>query len=383
MELILSWAWLATAAWLIFRAFNQRGLLQPLAVTPPTALASRSRVAVIVPARDEAENIGPCLQSLLNQDFPASRLSVLVVDDHSGDDTAVLAARVAEKHAHVTVLRSPPLPARWIGKSHACWIAARAAAAGVDWLCFVDADVRATPALLSSAVADAESEGLDLLSVAPRQELKSFAERLVIPCGLFVLGFCQDLRKVQATGGNDATATGQFMLVRARVYEEIGGHAAICAAICEDLELARLIKRSGGNVVLRADNGLLSTRMYTGWRTLWPGFAKNLIDMFGGPASTLIVATAAVVLSWTAYLIPIADGISCARGGPGCSALIPALLASTSIVGLHIAGTFYFRIPFWYGFLFPLGYSAGALIAIDSIRKRLRGRVSWKGRTYP
>ncbi|HEU4660485.1 MAG TPA: glycosyltransferase [Pseudolabrys sp.] len=382
MELILSWAWLAIAAWLIFRAFNQRGLLQPLAKTPAAALERHASVAVIVPARDEAENIGECLQSLVNQDFPLSRLRILVVDDHSTDATAMLAARVAEKHPHVTVLRSPPLPPRWIGKSHACWIAARAAA-GVEWLCFLDADVRAAPALLSSAVAAAESENLDLLSVAPRQELQSFAERLVIPCGLFVLGFCQDLRKVQATDGDDATATGQFMLVRARVYEEIGGHAAICAAICEDLELARLIKRSGGTVTLRAHNDLLSTRMYTGWRTLWPGFAKNLIDMFGGPAPTLIVAAAAVVLSWAAYLVPLRDGISCARGGAGCTALVPAVLASASIIGLHIAGTFYFRIPFWYGFLFPLGYSAGALIALDSISKRLRGRVSWKGRTYP
>jgi chlorobactene glucosyltransferase len=63
--------------------------------------------------------------------------------------------------------------------------------------------------------------------------------------------------------------------------------------------------------------------------------------------------------------------------------LIPAALGSAAAFGLHIAGTSYFGIPLWYGLLFPLGYSAGALIAIDSVRRRLSGRVSWKGRTYP
>ena len=62
--------------------------------------------------------------------------------------------------------------------------------------------------------------------------------------------------------------------------------------------------------------------------------------------------------------------------------LVATLAASGAVVGLHVAATFYFRIPFWYGLLFPLGYTAGALIALDSVRRRLRGRVSWKGRIY-
>ena len=57
--------------------------------------------------------------------------------------------------------------------------------------------------------------------------------------------------------------------------------------------------------------------------------------------------------------------------------------ALTALIALHIAGAAYFGIPLWYGLLFPLGYSAGALLAIDSIWRRLRRRVTWKGRTYP
>ncbi len=66
----------------------------------------------------------------------------------------------------------------------------------------------------------------------------------------------------------------------------------------------------------------------------------------------------------------------------GAAALVLALAASGAAVGLHIAAMVYFRIPFWYGLLFPLGYTAGALLALDSVRRRLGGRTSWKGRIY-
>src|SRR6185312_6263193 len=90
VETILSWAWLAIAAWLIVRAFNQRGLLEPVAVKPPPPAKRAPAIAVIVPARNEAGNIGACLKSLIGQDYPPSRLSIIVVDDHSGDATPAI-----------------------------------------------------------------------------------------------------------------------------------------------------------------------------------------------------------------------------------------------------------------------------------------------------
>jgi chlorobactene glucosyltransferase len=236
---------------------------------------------------------------------------------------------------------------------------------------------------LSSAVKTARAQGLDLLSLMPRQELRSFAERLILPCGLILLSFVQDLRHCQSRSGNEVVATGQFMLVRRDAYEAVGGHAAVCAAICEDLEFARRLKQTGRAVLLMGGDGLLSTRMYTGWRTLWPGLAKNLVETLGGPPATLGLAFAAVILAWAAFIVPISDLAGWLRGDQGAlSALILALAGSGAALGLHVAATFYFRIPFWYGLVFPLGYTVGALIAIDSVRRRISGRVSWKGRIY-
>jgi len=384
VELALSFIWLAVVTWLIVRALNQRGLLQTLEPATPPPPHRAPEVAIIVPARDEAANIGRCLQSLVEQSYPKTQLRIVVVDDHSVDATPAIAAGFAAKHPQITVLRCPPLPPHWVGKAHACWIGAQAVGTDARWLCFIDADVWGEPGLVAGAIAAITSERLDLLSLAPRQELQSFAERLVMPCGLYLLAFYQDLRVVQARNGSEVTATGQFILVRRSLYEAIGGHAAVHSAICEDLMLARLLKRSGGYALLQDGRRLLSTRMYTGWSTLWIGIAKNLNEMLGGPARTIAIALAALALAWAALLIPLADAARCTRENPSaCIALIPALLGSAAAFGLHVAGAFYFRIPIWYGLLFPLGYSAGAAMAIDSVRRRLSGDVSWKGRTYP
>jgi chlorobactene glucosyltransferase len=309
---------------------------------------------------------------------------VLVVDDHSADRTVSIAEALAPHRPRLRVMSSPPLPSDWIGKSHACWIGARAVSADTEWLCFIDADVQAETALLASAIAAANADHLDVLSLSPRQRLGSFAERLMIPCGLYILAFCQDLRKLQSHQGDQVTATGQFMLIRRSAYEAVGGHCAIRTAICEDVALASLIKRAGGRVVLRDGGRLVASRMYSGWRTLWPGLAKNLVDMLGGPVMTITTALVATALAWAACLIPLADGLSCQQGvAASCLALIPASAGSVVIFGLHVAGTSYFGVPLWYGFLFPVGYTAGAFMSVDSVRRRLLGRTSWKGRTYP
>lgn len=364
---------------LILRAWRQRDFLKPLlpAATKP------ARIAVIVPARNEAENIAPCLTSLLAQDYPADVLSILAVDDSSTDGTPQLIAELAAHNPSLHALRSPALGEGWTGKCQACWVAAQSVQPDIEWLCFIDADMRAEPQLLASALAAANAEGADLVSLAPRHLLVSFAERLMIPCGLYFLAFYQDLKSKQAPGSGDVSVTGQFMLVRHSAYREIGGHAAVRGIISEDLALARLMKRAGYSVLLMDGTRLLATRMYRGWEGLWEGFSKNLTDMLGGPTRTLLSAIAAFVIAWALVLMPFAD-LAAAQSVPWqwWSSLVLALLAFAAIFALHVAGAVKFRIPLWYAFLFPIGYSIGSLMAVDSLRRRFTRRVPWKGRIY-
>jgi chlorobactene glucosyltransferase len=381
--LVVSVLFLATVVCLIVRAWRQSGLLArvaPSAAPPGSRLPS---LTLIVPARNESANIRTCLCSLLAQQYPAERLRIVVIDDDSQDDTAAVVASLAAGDSRVTLLSAPPLPPGWKGKAHACWCAVRALPADSEWLCFLDADMRAHPLALASAVRAAEAGGLDLLSLAPRHELGSLAERLIIPCGLYLLGFSQDLARIQAPESEEVVCTGQFMLVRRRAYDQVGGYAMVRGSICEDLEFAQLLKRKGRKVRLEDGSAVLVVRMYTGWRTLWPGIAKNLVDMLGGVPRTILTAAVAVVLSWAAVILPLIDAAACRSDASGaCVALLPAVLGSAAAFGLHLAGALHFGIPWWYGLLFPLGYTTGAFIALDSIRWRLIHRVKWKGRTY-
>jgi chlorobactene glucosyltransferase len=381
--LVVSFLFLATVVWLIARAWRQNGVLLRVAPTPAPAGVRLPALTVVIPARDESANISPCVRALLAQQYPSERLRIVVIDDDSHDDTAALVAAMVARDSRVTLLSAPALPPGWKGKAHACWYAVQAAPADTEWLCFLDADVRAHPLALASAVQLAQAGELDLLSLAPRHELGSLAERLIIPCGLYILGFSMDQARIQAPDSGEALCTGQFMLVRRRAYERIGGYARVRESICEDLDFARLLKRDGLKVRLEDGSAVLVTRMYTGWSTLWPGFAKNLVDMLGGPTRTLLIAASAVVLSWCAVILPLIAAVGCHGGTPGaCLALLPALLGSGAAFGLHLAGALHFGIPWWYGLAFPLGYTAGALIALDSIRWRLVRRVEWKGRRY-
>ncbi|HEU5018568.1 MAG TPA: glycosyltransferase family A protein, partial [Pseudolabrys sp.] len=369
--LVLSVLWCALVAWLIWRAIRQQGGIRQLAPCPIDA-ALAPDIAIIIPARDERENIGPCLKSLLAQEYPRNRLRVVVVDDESSDGTAEIVAEMARLDSRITLLSTPPLPPGWKGKVNGCCTGARAVPAKIQWLCFLDADMRAQPQAIAGAVQCALAEKLDLLSLAPRHELGSFAERLMLPCGHYLLAVTQDIRRIQTPESKEVIATGQFMLLRRAAYDDIGGHAAVCSDICEDLQLARLMKWSGHRVMLHDGSKLLSTRMYTGWRTLWPGFAKNLVDMVGGPLRTVLMAFAAVAVSWAAVLLPAFDLYAAANGSTlAAVATIPAALGALAAFALHIAGSRHFGIPFWYGLIFPVGYTAGAVMALDSLRWRL------------
>ena len=185
VELAVSCGWLVTVCWLLFHAFNQSKQFRHVSLASREPNGQAEKVAIVVPARNESFNIRRCVESLLGQRYPRTLLRVIVVDDHSADDTAAIVRSIAEREPALALLVSPPLPPSWVGKSHACWIGTRAISSDTDWICFVDADVWGEPDLIASAVECAVRERIDLLSLAPRHEVGSFAERLMLPCGHF------------------------------------------------------------------------------------------------------------------------------------------------------------------------------------------------------
>src|SRR5215472_5098865 len=223
----------------LVRAVRQSRHYENLPASRAVATSVLPSIAAIIPMRNEGGNIDTCLGGLLAQDYPRERLSIIVVDDNSSDDSAALVRRYIG-NGRVALIEAGALPEGWAGKPHACWQGALAARA--DWLCFLDADTVAAPALLKSAIAAARQKKLDMLSLAPFQELSFFFDRLLIPFGFLSIAATQDLGRVNDAACAEATANGQCLLIRRRCYFEIGGHAAVRREICEDRALARRIK---------------------------------------------------------------------------------------------------------------------------------------------
>lgn len=347
--------------------------------------ADAPRVAIIVPARNEAATIASCLGSLAAQSYPHAALTLFAIDDGSTDGTAARLREVAAREPRLRLLEPAALPEGWTGKNYACWRGALAAAdADAEFLCFIDADTEAQPALLTTAVAFARRRSLDMVSLEPFQQLSNFLDRLVIPEGLLAIAATQDLRRVTDAKSDHVPANGQFILVRAASYFAAGGHAAVRGEICEDSALAGRLKDTGAALALVGAERLIRTRMYASARDVWQGLSKNVTEVYGGIAATLAIVAAGLLVGWGSLLLPLWAGLVAALAPSplAIGGFTLALLTSVAVYATQAALARNFRIPFWYGLLFPLSCTLGALIAVNAVIWRRRGRVVWKGRLY-
>jgi chlorobactene glucosyltransferase len=349
---------------------------------PPPA-ESAPLVSIIVPARNEAVNISPCVASLLNTQYPS--VEIIVVDDGSTDGTSDI-VRILEEHSagRLRLLEGEPLPAGWLGKPWACWQGYRHARG--ELLLFTDADTRHDDALLGHAVGALERNSADMVTVLPRQLMVSFWERLILP-HIFAILFMRyhDLKRVNRTRNpQDVIANGQFILLRREAYDAIGGHEALRREVVEDQRLAQLLVQGGRRMFAAHAHDIMDTRMYRSLDGIVEGWSKNLA-----------LGSRAAAPSWISPAIPwlIALFIATAWVLPPTAmllgALTPLVSGATFTWGL-LATAFsllywgvmlaFMGVPIVYAVLYPLG---AAMSAALFVRSAVRGsRVAWKGRQY-
>ncbi len=217
-----------------------------------------TKVTVIVPARNEEQDLAAALESILRQ--TEVTLEVLVVDDHSTVRTGVIADAAARADPRVQVIHHPPLPPGWLGKSNAMHQAV--ARASGEYLLFTDADILYQPACLAIALAEMEQHQLDFLSLFPLLRCGSLWENVLTPgfaWGIMVHFARPGLRDGTGPG---AYAAGAFMLVRRGAFQAIGGFEAIKADMCDDIALARQLKKHGYHIGFRAARHLLQVRLF-------------------------------------------------------------------------------------------------------------------------
>lgn len=380
----LAWALVAAAPWVVIpplamlRVRRSRSLDDESATSPPLA----PLVSVIVPARNEARNIGRCVRSILASAYPA--LELIVVDDHSQDETAALAQKAAAGDTRLRVVSNPPLPDGWFGKQWACTTGVGAAHG--ELLLFTDADTEHAPDLLPRAVNALLRDRVALLTVAGHQETHGFWERLLQPQVFWMLlvRYGGTERVSEARRAEDVIANGQFLLVRRSAYNSVGGHASVRDKVAEDLALAQRFHRAGLGVRLVRGDEQLSTHMYASLSEVIAGWGKNIyaggIDAMPGGRVGRIVFPLVLPLLPLMTVAPVLVLAIALAGVLGSGWLLwSALSAGANIVWwAFIYRGFHQRV--WYGLAAPLG---AAMLLYIIARSIARGRrVGWKGRQY-
>jgi cellulose synthase/poly-beta-1,6-N-acetylglucosamine synthase-like glycosyltransferase len=353
---------------------------QQLEAVENSQLDERPRVSIIIPARDEARNIGQTLQCITQLDYPEERIEVIVVNDRSTDATAEIVSRFAAEYANIRLLDTPALPDGWTGKSHGCQYGANAAHG--DWLAFIDADTYVKPPLIASAIAYAESNDIELLSLIPFQIVTSFQERISLP-GIF-LGFASviDFRRVNDPNEPQAVANGQFLLFSRSGYQRIGSHQAIRQQLSDDLAFARRAKELGLNFRCLFADRLIETRMYRSLAEVWGGFSRNAVDIMRATSLLPLFARALRSLLVAAGLLLLPATTLWLEGGSVTPATVISIGTLIILVVIFWLTLRELRIPSIYLLTVPFGLVVHGVVLINSYLQRKWGIRAWKGRAY-
>lgn len=335
-------------------------------------------ISVLIPARNEAESIGPCLEAVLaNQGVD---LEVIVLDDDSEDDTAAVVRAWSARDGRVKLNSAETLPPGWCGKQFACHQLAQLATH--DYFVFLDADVRLSPDALVRMTRAFETRGVALWSGFPRQITGSIAEQLLIPLIHFVLlGFLSLRRMRLSKRPAFAAGCGQLMMTERSAYQQAGGHAAIRQSLHDGLQLPRAYRRQDLRTDIFDATDVATCRMYHDATEVWQGLKKN---------ATEGVASPRLIMPVTAMLV--------------CGQILPFMLLPMAmlrdnvpsyLMWLSTAAVALAWLPRWFAAwryrqswlgacLHPIGI--GLFLAIQwnaLVSSMSRRKVAWKGRPYP
>ena len=370
----------------IFTFWNYRGGFVLRAEQAAQPLSSAPKVSIIVAARNEEEALPAALESLLRLDYPD--YEVILVNDDSTDRTGLIAdnwARRPQAMGRLIVIHNRKLPPGWTGKVHALSLAVRAASG--EWILATDADVIFHPALLRLAVARALREGAQLLSLAPEIQLRSFADKVVLPAFSLFLTTLFPLRLVNHPSFPRALAAGAFILMSRADLEALGGYERLRKTVIEDVRMAELFKQNGRRIRLDMTRDLFRTRAYGSWQGIREALSRSA---FEGAGFSVAKIMAGVVVGNILCVLPsatlLARLICDARlGQPSKDNLALALALGTCIASflVYLPFLIFFRVSPLYVFALPLATVFYSAVSLNSAwQSAWGGGIHWKGRRY-
>lgn len=339
---------------------------------PDASLRVTERVSILIPMRNEAHRLRPCVESVLAQ-VGLQDAEVLILDDGSDDGTGDLVRAIVRDHPRVRVISGGdgPLPTGWLGKPWACERLGREATG--DVLVFLDADVVLEPGAIAAAVTDLRAQGQALVSPYPAQDAHTWLERLTQPMVSWSWIATLPMPLSDTTRPTWSAAIGQFLVIDAEAYRAAGGHRPVAHFVVEDVEVLRNLKRHGHRGGPVNGGFLARCRMYSSTQEVIAGYEKSLWSVFGSSTRALAMAAAMVGIYVAPPVIAVATRERSTRrwGMVGYLAGVAGRAA--------VARTTQERV--WPdAFTMPTSAAAFAALTVRSMMRHRDGALRWKGR---
>ena len=330
--------------------------------TPKRTSDLLESVGVIVPMRNEAENVEGLVATLAAQE---GSFHFYLLDDNSEDQTFELLQRFTGADSRFTVIKGASLDTKWIGKTWA--LQQLFEASKEDVLVSIDADVRLSNNAINKAVTTMHGARLDFVSPYPRQIARGFAERLIQPLLQWSWLTTVPLRYAENSGQKSmAVANGQFFVVRRSALISIGGYQTVKHAVIDDVFLARELIKSGSSGTVINGSAIAETHMYNSWHEIEAGYGKSLSKAFG----SIVGAVFVVAFLFLTSIAPLILGL---LGN------VYGWLGFAAIVGTRVLSAIKSRGNLLDSVLHPI--SVIALIYLIVYSYLMRGSIQWKGRT--
>ena len=334
-------------------------------------------ISVLVPARNEQENIETCLFSLLNQDYP--KYEVIVYDDNSTDRTYEILINLKQKYPHLIVIKGEEPKPGWTGKNYACYKLSLQAKG--ERILFTDADTIHSRNSLRIAMHCAVDRNADLLSLMPFQITLTFSEKLVIPLLHYTTFTLLPFYFLEKRGFSKFTiAIGQFMLFKKDIFFETGGYEGVKSAIAEDVWLGRKIKKLRHQLIVAEGLDILKCRMYRNFKGVWEGFSKNI---FAGLNYSTPFIFSVIFMYFVFNILPFVLFVFYSVVEVESVLVILTALQVSILYSTRFILSLRFKTSLFSVILHPVGITVLILIMLNSwIWVKFRGGARWKNRIY-
>lgn len=363
---------LASAIPLLMIISNLKAYLPP----PAYDIYIRPQISILIPARNEEGGIEAAIRSALATEN--ADVEVVVLDDHSEDNTAAIVSKIAMVDSRVRLENAPELPQGWCGKQHACHVLSQRAK--YEYLLFQDADVRLKKDCAPKLVAFMEASKAELVSGIPWQETGTWSEKMLIPLIHFVLLCFLPIKRMRLSSNPAfASGCGQLFMAKKHSYEAMGGHTSIKQSLHDGISLPREYRKKGMMTDLCDVTELAECRMYRGFGQVWFGLAKNATEGMAKP----FLLTCFTIFLLVGQVIPFGI-VGFIWYFESCWGL---RLVSVLAVCLAYSARFIAKVAFRQSLFGALMHPLGILILLAIqwyalIRQGIGKPSGWKGRVY-